>query len=232
MYYDNIFSLLIPASEAEFIAKMASPVRSFDMVSFSVDNYPFDEYLAFAEDNSDLFRTIHLSKISTSNEREARRILESIKDGTNLFEDAAISQSTDFYAERGGDMGSRLFYELDQEIPSVFDRETIVSMERGQLSDVITVSDGWAIFRVEEELTEPDFNNDSVMDTVRLYVRNFQRGRMEDWAIAQANEFINAVNESNFDRAVSLWSLNKQSFGPLPINFGVMDLFSFLESFS
>jgi len=232
MYYDNIFGLLIPASEAEFIAKMVSPVRSFDMVSFSVDNYPYSEYLDFAEENTELFRSIHLSKITINSEREAKRLLELLKDGSLLFEDVAISQSMDFYAERGGDMGSRFFYELDQEIPSVFDRDTIVNMEKGQLSEVINMGDNWSIFRVEEELTEPDFTNDAIMDTVRSYVRNFQRGRMEDWAIAQANEFIEAANESSFDSVANLWSLNKQSFGPLPINFGSLDLFSSQEKYS
>jgi hypothetical protein len=223
MFFNSVSSLLIPASEAEFIANMASTVRRFELVLFNVDDYPASEFLAFAEENSELFSSIHLSKITISNEREANRILESIRDGTNLFEDVARSHFHDGFADRGGDIGSRLFFELDQEIPSLFDRQAVAGLARGELSHVINVGNGFAFFRVEEELTPPNFEDVNTMDRVRSYVRNFQRGRMEDWAVARAEEFINEVKNSDFDSAVRMKSLVKQSLGPLPINFGRQD---------
>jgi hypothetical protein len=231
MFYSSLFNLLIPAAEGEFIANMASPVRLFDVISFNVDDYPDSEYLAFAGENAELFKTIHLSKISINNEREAARILESIRDGTNLFEDAARSQSMDGFADRGGDMGSRFFFELDQEIPSLFDRQTITSLERGELSNVINAGNMWVIFRIEDELKDPDLEDETVLNRIRSYVRNFQRGRMEDWAIALAMEFIDDANESGFAAAAGRRSLDIQSFGPLPINYGSLDIFPTLESF-
>jgi hypothetical protein len=43
---------------------------------------------------------------------------------------------------------------------------------------------------------------------------------MEDWLFVQARELIAAAGESGFDRAIESKGLEKQSFGPLPVNYG------------
>jgi len=231
-FFNDLTGMLIPSAEADFIAGMASSVRSFDVVSFKVDDYPVSEYRAFAEENAGLFNSIHLSMISTSSERETKRIRESVLNGATLFEDAARSQSQDGYADRGGDIGRMSFFELEYDIPNVSDRQSIFSLLKGELSEVISTGNGWAFFRIEDEMITANFDDLTVMDKVRSYVRNFQRGSMEDWAITQANNFITAVNELGFDNAVSSQSLQKGSFGPLPINYGGLQLFTTLTSFT
>jgi len=231
-FYNDLFGTVITPSEAEFIADMALTTRSFDVVLFKVDDYPASEYVSFARENAQLFNSIHLSRISINSEKEAQRILASIKDGTMLFEDAARAQSQDMYADRGGDMGSRLFYELDQDIPDVSAREGIFSLEKGALSDIIKNDSEWSFYRIEEEKTEADFEDAAVMDTVKSYIRSFRRGLMEDWAFAQAQVFIDEAKLSGFDSAAGSRLLDKQSFGPLPINYGGLDLFTKLESFT
>jgi len=231
MFLSDYFTLLVPSTEAEFIANMSSVVREFEMVYFKVDDYPASEYLAFARENSALFDTIHMSMIRiSSSEREARRILGSVRDGTVTFEDAARTQSQ-IYADRGGDMGIRYGYELENEIPDADARRAILSLGRGELSDLIRIGDYWCFFRIEEELKKANFDDETVMERVRIYLRNFQRGRMEDWAIGQADEFIADARESGFDNAASWRNLEKFKFGPLPLNYGSIELFTSLEFF-
>jgi hypothetical protein len=231
-YNDFFYGLLMSPAEAEFIGNMTSVMRSFDMVSFSVDSFPEDEYFAYARANANHFRTIHLSRITVNtNERDARRILDSINNGTITFEDAARGQSQDSFADRGGDMGSRYTFELDFEIPNTSDRNIIFGLRRGEISNIVRIGDSWVFFRVEDELKPANFEDFSTMERVRSYLRNFDRGRMEDWAIKQAEAFINEVNIHGFDDAAHWQGLEKQSFGPLPINYGGLDLFSSLESF-
>jgi len=232
MYFNDYFELLTSGGEAEFISNMSTPMRNFNMVSFSVDDYPESEYISYAQENSSLFNLIHLSKITIAGEKEAKRILASIKDGTTTFEEAAGVQSQDAYADRGGDMGKRYVFELDWEIPNVKDRELVFGLARGEISDVINVGDAWAFFRIESELTEADLNDTSVMERIRMYVRNFSRGRMEDWAITQANEFIAQANESGFRTAAGSRAKEINNFGPLPINYGGIELFVALDSFT
>jgi len=231
MFFSDYFTLLIPKTEAQFIANMSSPQRSFDFTLFNVDDYPDSEYISFAAENSKMFNSIQLSKITiSSSEREAKKILETIKDGTTTFEDAAKAQSKDNYADRGGDMGIRYCYEIDDEIPNTDDREAVYNLGRGELSGVITVNDGWVFFRAESWLTQANFDDYSVMDKVREYVKNRERGRMENWAIDQANEFIAESKESGYVNAARWRNLNVDNFGPIPINYGSVDLFTAIES--
>jgi len=230
-FFNDFFGLLVPESEAKFIAAMSSPERSFEMISFQVDDYPDSEYLAYANQNIDLFNSIHLSKISVlSSEKEAKRILASIKEGTITFEDAARAQSVDSYADRGGDMSVRYMYELNREIPNSEDRDVICNLARGEMSGVISTADGWSFFRAENVLTNADFNDFAVMDRVRSYVRDYARGLMEDWAIEQANDFIAESLDAGFINAARWRNKTMRSFGPLPVNHGGVDLFTSLES--
>jgi len=233
-YFNDFYGLLIPSTEASFFGNMFSNMRSFDIIAFSVDEYPDSEYLSYAQANAELFSTIHISMISvSSSEREARRILETVRDGTSTFEDAARAQSQDYYADRGGDMGLRYVYELQQEIANTSALAGIYRLRRGEISDVVNLGSTWAFFRVEDELKPGDFEDDTVFERVRLYVRNYQRGRMEDWTIAQAREFIADAESSGFESAAWMRGMEKFSFGPLPINYGNVDLsFASLNSFA
>lgn len=232
-YNDTFYGLLIPSAEADFISRMSGVTRNFEMVSFNVDDYPEEEYLAYGEENANLFRSIHLSVITIgSSEREAKKILDSIKDGASTFEDAARARSQDSYADRGGDMGNKYSYELEAEIHPIEDRERVFNLRRGDYSDVIKIGDNWAFFRVEEEITAADFSDPLVMERVRAYIRNYDRGRMEDYAITIAREFISEAIEDGFDNASRWRNLQKHNFGPIPINYGGVDLFAQLQSFT
>jgi parvulin-like peptidyl-prolyl isomerase len=232
MFFNDFFELLVPSGEMDFIANMSSPMKKFEVVFFKVDDYPESYYFSYAQEHPELFNTIHLSRITVSGEREARKILASIRDGTSAFEDAARDQSQDGYADMGGDMGNRYSFELDSEISNLEDRRIIFALGRGEISNVIKTGDNWSFFRVENELTQADFADEAVMEKVRSYVRNFERGRMEDWAIAQANDFISEAAESGLENAARWRYLERHSFGPLPVNYGGIDLFTSLESFT
>jgi hypothetical protein len=230
-YRADMTGLLKPAREASFIGSMASPQRSFDMAFFSIDSYPDSEVTAYGEANPDLFRAVHLSKITVkSSEREARQILTSIQEGTTTFEEAATTQSQDGYAEKGGDMGIKLAHELVPEVPVAEDREKLLALEKGGYSDIIKLDDAWFFFRVEEAAVPADMEDPATLEKIRTYIREFERGRMEDWAIGKAEEFIAQVGDRGFEAAIIEKSLEKRHFGPLPVNYGEVDLFTALSS--
>jgi hypothetical protein len=230
-FRSDVAGLLKPAAEASFIGAMVSTERSFDMAVFSVDAYPEAEYTTYIQENPELFRTIHLSMITiSSGEREAQKVLASIKNGETTFEDAARAFSKDYYADRGGDMGPRMVYELGFDISEETEREKVIALARGEYSDIIKTGNGWSVFRIEEPLQSADSSDSAVMEKVRSYVRNYRRGRMEDWAIAQADNFIALVNEVGFEDALSQQQLAKRSFGPIPLNYAGLELFTTLNS--
>jgi hypothetical protein len=233
-YRSDLMSLQVSTGETEFIGLISSPVRSFDMVSFLLSDYPDSEVKAYGDANADKFRITHLSRITvTSGEREAVEILRTIQEGNSTFEDAAREHSTDGYAERGGDMGIKLAWELDTEVPEAGDRETLLGLERGAYSGIMKTGEkSWSFFRAEEEPRRADTGDSSILQKIRGYIDIFERSRIEDWTMAEAERFSADAGEDGFDAAAETWGLEKNNFGPLPVNYGDVELFTSLSSFS
>ena len=129
-------------------------------------------------------------------------------------------------------MGVKLMHELDWDIPDQTVRFTITTLASGEFSDVLQSGDNWVFFRVEEAVQDADLSDEAVMDKVRSYLRNFERGRMEDWAIDQAEIFIALAEEIGFEAALSQQGMESRSFGPVPLNYGNVDLYATLASLS
>jgi hypothetical protein len=221
LYLEDMAGLRLPSGESEFVRAMTARTRSFGMASFPLDSYPDGEIAAHVASEPDLFRTIHLSRITvTSSEREARQVLDSVRNGTQTFEEAARTQSQDSYAERGGDMGAQMVYELVNEVPDSAERESVIATAAGDYSPLVKVPSGWAFFRADEEARAADTADPANLSKIRTYMRNFERGRMEDWLFAQARLLIDAAQETGFDAAVEARGLQKRDFGPLPLNYG------------
>ena len=227
-YVSDLSGLGVPSGESAFAKSMNYPQRSFDFVSFPINSYPDSEVIAYAEANPALFQIAHFSKITVnSSEREAQQILDSIRNGTETFEDAARNKSRDYYAENSGDMGSRMGYELIPDVPDEQDRAMLMGLSRGSLSNVIKITDNsWAFFRVEEASRSPDTGDYITLEKIRNYVLSYERGRAEDWLVAEADKFIDDVKASDFDNALADRGMSKNSFGPLPINYGDISLYS------
>jgi hypothetical protein len=97
---------------------------------------------------------------------------------------------------------------------------------------VVKNASGWAFFQVLIAARPADTADPATLEKVRSYVRGFERGRMEDWAVAQAQDFIAQANSAGFSEALNQQGIEKRSFGPVSINYGNIDLFSGLEAFS
>ncbi|MDR2020259.1 MAG: peptidylprolyl isomerase [Treponema sp.] len=226
-YRTDINGLRVSSRETAFAGTMAGPERSFDMAAFPLSAYPDSELVLYVQNNPDLFRVVHFSMITIkSSEREARQILTSIQNGTTTFEDAARTQSQDNYADSGGDLGVKLAYEMAREIPDAQERETVLSLQRGDFSGIVKVPDGWGFFRCEETPYPADPGDDDTLKKIRSYYMENERGRVEDWLIVRADELVADAKELGFDTAVAGRGLVKRSFGPLPLNYGGNAFFS------
>jgi hypothetical protein len=224
-YRENLSGIITSAREGEFIRSMASPRRSFDLVSIPVDSYPDSEIVSFVQSSPSLFRVTRLSRITVSSgEREARQILDSIKNETTTFEDAA-KESKDSYAESGGDMGIKMVYELNAEIGDEAAVDALASLPKGSLSGIIKVPEGWTFFRAEDDVRPADTGDPALVEKVRAYIWLYERGRMDDWLLAEAAKLTGDIQSKGFDSALYDRGIEKRSFGPLPINYGNVYLY-------
>jgi peptidyl-prolyl cis-trans isomerase D len=230
-YISDMENLKSASNEASFVAAMASPQRNFDLAVFSINSYPDAEVAAYAESHPEMFSVVNLSKITiASSEREARQILDSIKNGSTTFEEAAKNYSQDWASERGGEIGITMAFELQYEITDEKTRADVINMGRGEVSELVKVVSGWSIYRVNETVRPADFSDSFQSSRIRSYMMNYMRGIAEDWVISRAENFSDQVRENGFDAAIAAAGLSKKSFGPVPLNYGNSALMSSVRS--
>jgi hypothetical protein len=201
------------------------------MAAFSLQSYPETELNAYALAHPEFFQVIHLSQITvTSSEQEAQQIRSTIEAGTVTFEEAARTHSQDAYAERGGDMGIRMAYEFNADVPDTGDRDDLMKLAKGALSPIVKVATGWAFYRVEDDPRPADTSDAGLLEKIRSYIMNYERGQVEDFFLKEADAFSAEVTEQGFDEALSQRGLEKRHLGPLPINYGGTPLFNSLAN--
>jgi len=229
-FLSDLNGMKVPSSEASFISSMASPRRSFSAAMFPLSTFPDSEVIAYATANPEPFRITHLSRITAASEREAHQILDMVRSGNTTFEEAARNSSQDAFAPVGGDMGMKMAHELESEIWNPLERESVLNLARGDISDVVSISlgwgaSGWAFFRAEEVALPPDTADQLQRERIRSYILENFRGVAEDWALADAERFSARVLERGFDNAVVQGNIARRNFGPIPVNFGDSFLF-------
>jgi len=229
-YYLDLASIRSSDAEAAFVSAMASPRRVFGTAIFPLSSFPDSEVVLFAGENENLFMANRFSRITLGSEREARQVLDMVRNGSTTFEEAARTNSTDSYADIGGDMGSRMRFELSFEITNEADRDAVMSLAHGDISDVVRVSNGWAFFRALDTALPVDTEDSAQFERVRSYMLSNHRGIMENWLIEQAESFSEEVRRTNFTAAALRGNVFTNTFGPLPVNYGDSLLFTTVRS--
>jgi hypothetical protein len=136
------------------------------------------------------------------------------------------------FAERGGDAGIRMTYELESVVPNRDERMALMRLQAGEISDIIRTDDGWLFFRAETSPRFADTNDVTMLGKIRSYMMTFERGQIENFFIRQAEEFSALAREYDFDTAIEEKEMTKRSFGPVPINYGNSEIFTSLSSSS
>lgn len=228
---DKLRGMRTSQAEIDFVRSMGSPERKFNVVGLSFSDYPAEEVRSYGRENADLFRAINISRITIdSGEQEAERIRQQIEDRTSSFEELAQAHSVDRYAEDGGEVGSTYFYELQREFEESATLEELFQTEAGTVTEVLETRDAWVIFRVNEPAVPIDLETEDGLSTVRSYMESFERGLIEDYLIAEAEEIRGAAAEGEFAAAVEQagYELSETPF--FPINYGNLPFFTRVSS--
>jgi SurA-like protein/PPIC-type peptidyl-prolyl cis-trans isomerase-like protein len=220
-YLQDVSERLKPESEVNFIKSMSGTERKFRYTAFPVSEYPSQEVLKYGELNSSLFRKIELSRISLKDdENTANSILSQITDNPAVFEELAQNFSTDFYADKGGDMGEVSYYSLSGDISNSDDTSSIFSLSKGDISTLIKTPYGYSIYRSNSISSDADLSSETEISIIRDYIMTNEKGMIEDYFVAQAGDFRKRANESGFTETSSLMGLNYYTTDFFPINYG------------
>lgn len=222
-YTDDIYSLAPSTKEIAFVKEMAKNTRSIEYALLPLSNYPDSEVSAWASSNGDLFRRLKLSRISLAKQADAEKFLKEVKSDAKSFEDVAKANSTDSYASEGGAMGLRYFYEIKGDLEKKEDAEKLAALKQGEYSPVFkTLSGSYVFYRADAALIQADLADAAILKDARNYMLRYERGKLEDWVMAQGTTLSNAPAASFVAEAKKL-SLPTASAGPFPLNYGDID---------
>ncbi len=224
---DFLGSIYSSNEEKDFFKSMADPERSFTFVTFPFTRYPDKEVKNFADKNSSLFKKIKLSRILIkTKESDAMEIKNKLNDKVSSFEELAKTYSKDSYAAKGGDMGWQYYYQVKDDFKSEKDLKKVFSMKEGEISDVIKSNFGWMIFRSNSPVIKPDFENKDTLDTARKYIMRYEKGKVEDYFMAQANKFVQTAGKTSFFDASGTLDVVPYMTNYFPLNY--QKIFSYL----
>ncbi|MCF7929681.1 MAG: SurA N-terminal domain-containing protein [Spirochaetales bacterium] len=215
-------------SEAElaFFKEMAGPQRKVRYTTYSFEDYPEEEVATYGRENSELFRRMKLSRITiNTGEDEAREVYSRVQEAPAGFAEMARTYSSDSYSEKGGDMGSRYFYELETELTKEAERKEVFSLEEGELSNLYKTSFGWVFYRCDEPARQPDFTSEETLGKVRNYISRFERGMVEDYLLARAEELRGQAQSEGFATAARNADRTIGTSGFFAINYGNVPFF-------
>ena len=220
-YLQDIGERVQSASELDFIKAMSSTERNFRYVAFPISGYPLEEVSSYGNSNISTFKKMGLSRISLKdNKKEAEVILDQLKENPALFEEVAQNHSTDFYAEKGGDMGHVAYYSLGGDISDNNDTDSIFALGEDEISALIETPYGYSIYRCNKVSQEPDLADENELKNILNYMLINEKGMIEDYFTDLAETFINRANDEGFTEAAASIGLSYYFTDFFPINYG------------
>ena len=217
------------SNEADFVAGMAGPERSFRVVRFPFDYYPDEEVAAYAEENATLFTTLDLQVVTLSNEGEAEQVLSQARSGSPIG-DLARTYSRDVYADQGGSMGKTPAHEVERLHSDPADLDTLLALSAGETTDLIETVGGWAFYSAVSDPQPFDMTVAENMAQVREYIQIYAQGLIQDYARNRADAFAETARESSLLAAATADGTEVLETPSFPINYGNVPLFGRVQA--
>lgn len=217
---DDMFGTKASSKEADFIDSMASTKRGFNIAYFDKNDYPDSEVLAYANENKDKFTKYSLSVISTEDESAAKKIHNQLSNNEVTFEDAVSEYSKKYYGNSEGKITNDYAYQISSNLDNEDALSKISSLKKDEISEIVKMKNGYAIFKCTDESKIADFSNESILKDVKSYIRSNESGKIEDYFMAKANDFVKIANISDFEEKAAAFGAQTSEATPFPLNYG------------
>lgn len=217
---NKLYGLKASSSEIEFIREMGSDVREFEYVSFEMKTYPEEKTREYAEANKDKFEKYDLSVITADDESGAKDILKRIRNSEITFEDAVTESSTKISGDsESGKITQNLGYQIDSLVKDK--AADVKALAPGELSDapVALANGSWAIFKCNSAKTQSDLSDSSDLDKVSSYIFANERGLVQDYYMAEANDFVASSATGGFNDACAKFGKTKSNIPSFALNY-------------
>ena len=224
---DFIYGIKTSKNEIDFVASIGKKEITLDIAYISFNSFPDSEIISFGKENIGLFKTAELSKITVlSSKKDAEKIYSIVSNNPDSFNDTAINQSVDSYANIGGDMGKVYNYNLKLELKNSADAEKIFELKRGEISPVFETANGWVIYKCNNNPQDFDLSASTSINIVKNYLTIYESGKIEEYFLKKAEE-VKAAD--NFKKAAEKNNFVLYKTSSFPINYKDFNLFKKVE---
>ncbi len=225
-YYlsDYIYGNKTSEKEHEYTFGICNNERSVQLVFFPFDRIAADDVKKYAQSNGDLFRKISISKITLASESDAKKVLDMVRNAPENFADTAKAQSKDVFADNGGDMGSVFCYTLRAEIGEA-DADAVFALGAGQVSEIIASGSTYSIYKCNSPAVQANLTDSDVLSAVKSYISRYERGFVEDKAMAAAQKFSSDYAKDGIYAAAAAAGVSVYETEPFVVNYGALNYF-------
>lgn len=217
----TLYGLKQSEAEMDFLADYETNLRAFNMICFDKGTYPDAQVLSFAEKNSGKFTKYNLSIITYADKSDADKAAKKMADGKTTFETAA-SEVTSKYCDSEGKLIYPYYYQyrLERLLNDAADINTLASLKNDEVSAVVELTDGYAIFKKVAAEDKADFTVDATLKDVRTYLSTYESDIIEDYFINRAKDFKKAALATDFDEACESVNVTKIEIPAFALNYG------------
>lgn len=172
----------------DFISSLSNNKRNFKYATLNFSDYPKELIAEFVDQNSALFTSYDLSRLTVKSKSLAEKIVSEIESGEATFEEQVESYSIDYTKQSGGKVPTVTF-EFDLDITFGKDNiELFKSMKLGDAPIIVENNDNYILFKLNSDIIEkPDMNDNEITKRVRDYMLNYERGTIEDYFMDKVN---------------------------------------------
>ncbi|MCQ2240540.1 SurA N-terminal domain-containing protein [Treponema sp.] len=216
----KLYGIKYSDAEEKFLAKMGEEKHSFEVAAFNTDNYPESEAVAYGKNNADKFVKYSLSVITVDDESEAKAILKQINANEITFEDAVSEKSQKYYSSADGVLTGGYTYQVEGCIDNTDDLTKITGLGKDTVSEVIRTKRGYSIFKGTGDKVAADFSNEETVKVVVSYMKQNEKGLIEDYFTKVAADFTSEAAITSFEKACAKFNVEKKDVSAFPINYG------------
>lgn len=205
------------------LANMKYPQRKFTFVVFEEKDFPDAQVTDYGKANAQQFRTISLGKLTVnSNEADAKKIQAEAVKGEKTFEDLIKAYSKD-QSDTASALNIQAYHELKSVITNQADLDALFALKKGEISAPVKTQSGWVIYKLLENVTEPDFTAAATINTVRAYISRNEKGLVQDWLEKKAKELKASVKDGKLAEAAKAAGKTAESTDFVSLNFNNID---------
>lgn len=218
----SLYGLKESDTELDFLANLDSEQRAFNLVAFSKADFPAEEILNFANKNSSKFIKYDMKVVTFTEKSVADKAAKAIVKGTKTFEDIEAEYTSVKYRDSEGKLSYPFYYQysLESQFNNKADIATVSALAIDQVSDVIELESGYAIFKKTGANINPDFADTNMFRDVTTYVNTYEGTMVDEYFVKSAEKFTAEAKATDFDAACTKLNLTKTEVPAFSLNYG------------